>query len=213
MDPFIGEICLFGGNFTPKDWAFCEGQVLPIAENSALFAVLGASYGGYGLYGTTRAWELAAWGWEAAAQAASLDQQFRAQRSHCQRLWPQARDEIVELADQPVGRRLIVNGERELRLVDIAVLPDHQGQSLGSDLLLDLMDQSARNGRTLRLTVWAGGQAQRLYQRLGLRATPAGESPYLEMEWRGAWRGQDATPKAEPCDLDHSVPVCGVRSS
>jgi len=46
--PFIGEIRMFGGNFAPAGWAFCDGQLLPIAENDALFALIGTTYGGDG---------------------------------------------------------------------------------------------------------------------------------------------------------------------
>jgi len=48
MDPFIGQIIMFGGNFAPRGWAFCDGQLLPIAQNSALFSILGTIYGGDG---------------------------------------------------------------------------------------------------------------------------------------------------------------------
>ena len=47
-DPFIGEIMLFGGNFAPRGWAFCDGQLLAINSNSALFSLLGTIYGGDG---------------------------------------------------------------------------------------------------------------------------------------------------------------------
>jgi microcystin-dependent protein len=47
-EPFIGEIRMFGGNFAPEGWAFCNGQVLPIAENEALFNLIGTTYGGDG---------------------------------------------------------------------------------------------------------------------------------------------------------------------
>ena len=47
-DPFIGQIMPFGGNFPPKNWAFCDGSILSIASNSALFAILGNQYGGNG---------------------------------------------------------------------------------------------------------------------------------------------------------------------
>lgn len=46
--PFIGSIVLFAGNFAPRGWAFCEGQILPIAQNTALFSILGTTYGGNG---------------------------------------------------------------------------------------------------------------------------------------------------------------------
>jgi len=48
-EPFIGEISLFGFQFPPRFWAVCSGQLLPIAQNQALFSLLGTSYGGNGL--------------------------------------------------------------------------------------------------------------------------------------------------------------------
>ena len=48
MDPFIGEIRCFGFNFAPLNWAFCNGQLMPIAQNTALFSILGTIYGGDG---------------------------------------------------------------------------------------------------------------------------------------------------------------------
>jgi microcystin-dependent protein len=47
-DPFIGEIRLFPYNFSPRGWAFCNGQILSIAQNTALFSLLGTTYGGDG---------------------------------------------------------------------------------------------------------------------------------------------------------------------
>lgn len=47
-DPFVGEIRMFGGNFAPAGWAFCEGQLLPISENEVLFNLIGTTYGGDG---------------------------------------------------------------------------------------------------------------------------------------------------------------------
>src|ERR1700677_4808089 len=46
--PFVGEIRMFGGNFAPRGWAFCNGQTLPISQNAALFSLLGTTYGGNG---------------------------------------------------------------------------------------------------------------------------------------------------------------------
>lgn len=48
MEPFIGEIIMFAGNFAPRGWAFCDGQLLPISSNQALFSILGTTYGGDG---------------------------------------------------------------------------------------------------------------------------------------------------------------------
>jgi microcystin-dependent protein len=48
-DPFIGEIRTFGGNFAPKGWALCQGQLLAINQNQALFSLLGTTFGGNGM--------------------------------------------------------------------------------------------------------------------------------------------------------------------
>ena len=46
--PYVGEIRMFGGNFAPAGWMFCEGQLLPISENLTLFTLIGTTYGGDG---------------------------------------------------------------------------------------------------------------------------------------------------------------------
>lgn len=46
--PYVGEIRMFGGNFAPAGWAFCDGQLMPISENEVLFQIIGTTYGGDG---------------------------------------------------------------------------------------------------------------------------------------------------------------------
>ncbi len=48
MDPFLSEIRMFGGNFAPVGWALCDGQIMSISQNTALFSLLGTTYGGNG---------------------------------------------------------------------------------------------------------------------------------------------------------------------
>ena len=48
MDPLLGQIMIFAGNFAPRGWAFCDGQLLPISQYNALFSILGTTYGGDG---------------------------------------------------------------------------------------------------------------------------------------------------------------------
>lgn len=47
-EPFVGEIRMFAGNFAPRAWAFCDGQLLPVSQNDALFSLFGTIYGGDG---------------------------------------------------------------------------------------------------------------------------------------------------------------------
>lgn len=49
QDPYMAEIRMFAGNFAPRNWAFCDGSILPIASNQALFSLLGTTYGGNGI--------------------------------------------------------------------------------------------------------------------------------------------------------------------
>ncbi|MBV0913170.1 phage tail protein [Anianabacter salinae] len=49
MEPFIGEVLLFAGNFAPRNWAYCDGQLIPISQNTALYSILGTTYGGDGV--------------------------------------------------------------------------------------------------------------------------------------------------------------------
>lgn len=48
MEPFIGQIIMFGGSYAPRNWAFCDGQLVAISSNQALFSILGTTYGGNG---------------------------------------------------------------------------------------------------------------------------------------------------------------------
>jgi len=48
MDPFVAEIRMYPFNFAPKGWAWCDGQILPLSQNTALFSLLGTTYGGNG---------------------------------------------------------------------------------------------------------------------------------------------------------------------
>ena len=47
-EPFVAQISMFGFNFAPRGWAFCRGQLLPLSQNTALFSLLGTTYGGDG---------------------------------------------------------------------------------------------------------------------------------------------------------------------
>ena len=47
-EPYLGDVIRFAGNFAPRGWEFCEGQLLPITNNTALFSILGTTYGGDG---------------------------------------------------------------------------------------------------------------------------------------------------------------------
>lgn len=137
----------------------------------------------FDLYASTRADEMAAWGWDAAQQAAFLTQQFKAQQQHYKAQYPEAEHCIIMNHDCAAGCIMTAELSDRIILVDIALLPEQREHGIGTSLIQDLQTRSVRTDKPLRLHVLdANHAARRLYQRLGFR-TIRHDEPYLEMEW------------------------------
>lgn len=133
------------------------------------------------LYASTRADEVAAWGWDEAAQRLFLEQQRRLRDAARESAYPDAEDRILlSPEDEPIGRLLVWRGSHEIRLVDVALLPDWRGRGIGSRLLEDLIAEARTTGTPLRLRVLCDSPALRLYERVGFVAT-AQDGLYVEM--------------------------------
>lgn len=122
----------------------------------------------YRLYASTRAEEMAAWGWDSAQQEAFLSMQFRAQQIHY-REYPNTDHQIIFADGRPIGRILVSELEDKFWLVDIALLSEYRNAGIGAALIRELLDRAAGAGKTVRLHVEKNNRAQRLYQRLGFR--------------------------------------------
>jgi ribosomal protein S18 acetylase RimI-like enzyme len=85
---------------------------------------------------------------------------------------------------QPAGRLYVAREEDELRIVDIALLPEHCNGGIGTTLLRRLQSEAVAAGKPLRVHVERFSPALRLYERLGFRQI-ADREVYLFMEWRG----------------------------
>jgi ribosomal protein S18 acetylase RimI-like enzyme len=120
------------------------------------------------VYASTRLEELAPVPWSDAEKAAFLDSQFRAQHAHYQQHYKTAERLIVLHGGEPIGRLYLDRWMREHRVVDIALLPAHRGQGLGTAIMRDLLDEAAAAGKALSIHVEKFNPAQRLYERLGL---------------------------------------------
>jgi ribosomal protein S18 acetylase RimI-like enzyme len=135
------------------------------------------------VYGSTRQEELEASGLPVEMRAAFLDLQFKAQQQGYRSAFPQAEFHVILLDNQPVGRLAVHRAAGELRLIDIALLPEHRNQGIGTTLIQKLSTEAAAAGQPLRLSVVKGQRAVHLYQRLGFAKT--GESDWRDlMEWR-----------------------------
>ena len=116
-------------------------------------------------------------------QAAFVRQQFEAQHHHYQTYYPEASFDLVLLDGEPVGRLYVARWTREIRLVDIALVPAARGRGLGTALLRDLLAEGERTGKAVSIHVERFNPALRLYRRLGFREVEE-KGPYFLMEWR-----------------------------
>jgi GNAT superfamily N-acetyltransferase len=135
------------------------------------------------VYASTRQEELDLTGWDKAARAAFLNLQFRAMRQGYRSTFPQAQFAIIQRAGIPVGRLVLNRAEAEIRVVDIALLPAHRNQGLGTKLMRMVLEEALQSGKPVRLRALQNSRAVRFYTRLGF--TPLGEPDvYQELEWR-----------------------------
>lgn len=148
------------------------------------------------LYGSTRAEELEASGWDPTARAAFLSLQFKAQRAGYRSQFPQAECSIVLLEGSSIGRTVVNRTDGEIRLVDLVLLPERRGAGIGTILLSSLIAEAANLRQPLRLSVVKGSRAIRLYERLGF-SKMAEHGFHHQMEWRF---GRLDGPFLQPCD-------------
>jgi ribosomal protein S18 acetylase RimI-like enzyme len=134
------------------------------------------------LYRSTREAELALTNWDAATRTAFVLGQFQAMRRGYAVMFPQGQFSIVLVAGQPVGRIVIHRGENEFRVVDMAVLPEHQNRKIGTALMQAVLAEAAVARQPVRLHVLKMNRALRFYERLGfVRIGEAGL--YEHLEW------------------------------
>jgi ribosomal protein S18 acetylase RimI-like enzyme len=151
------------------------------------------------IYASTRLAELAALGWSAAEQATFLRQQFDTQDQHYREHYAGADFQIILLGDHPIGRLYIARWPDEIRLIDIALLPERRNAGVGSWLIGGLLNEAALAGRPMRLHVEPCNPALRLYQRLGFTKI-ADHGLHWVMEWAsGRGDGRPVAPISGGC--------------
>jgi ribosomal protein S18 acetylase RimI-like enzyme len=143
------------------------------------------------VYASTRTEELAVTPWSDQQKAAFLEQQFRAQHAHYQQYYPKADWLVTMLRGEDIGRLYIERGPSEHCIIDIAWLPAHRGNGLGTAMLRDLMDEAAACGKAVSIHVEKYNPAMRLYRRLGF-VTEEDKGVYDLMRWSAA-AGRSAT--------------------
>jgi ribosomal protein S18 acetylase RimI-like enzyme len=121
------------------------------------------------LYTSTRLEELASVPWSEAEKAAFLASQHDAQHSHYRLHYDGAGWFIVERCGEPVGRLYLIRWASEIRIIDIALMPQARGKGFGTALLGDLMEEAEAAGKSVTIHVERMNPALSLYRRLGFR--------------------------------------------
>jgi ribosomal protein S18 acetylase RimI-like enzyme len=134
------------------------------------------------VYASTRAAELELVDWSESDKQAFLRQQFTAQHTYYQQHYAAAAFQVVLRGDAMIGRLYVDRGPTEIRIIDIALLPEYRGDGVGTHLLRDLLSEASEDGKVVALHVERFSPALAWYQRLGFEPVED-RGVYLLMQW------------------------------
>lgn len=158
-------------NHTPTD----SVSLRPVTADDKEFLV--------SVYAGTRAKELAQVQWEEGQKEAFIRWQFEMQQKEYETRFPDARYDVILVDGIPAGRIWVGIDDKQIRLLDIAVMDQFQNRGVGTILLRRLMDEAARVNKPLRHMVFVlNDNAHRFYERLGFRVIED-LGGYKHMEW------------------------------
>lgn len=134
-------------------------ELRPVRETDREFLVA--------VYGSTREEELRPLPWSEEQKTAFVAMQFEAQQKHWGEVYPEASRDLIIADGEPAGRLYVNRGEKEIRIVDIAILPRFRGNGAGEGLLRSIFEEGDASGRPVTIHVERHNPARRLYERLG----------------------------------------------
>ena len=151
-------------------------ELRPVSESDNEFLL--------GVYGSTRADELAQVEWAEGQREMFLRWQFDLQRREYDTRFPDADYRVIVIDGQPAGRIWIGADDEQIRLLDIALVPEFQNRGVGTALLERLKSEAQNAGKALRHMVFVlNNNADRFYERLGFKKIED-FGAYKHMEWR-----------------------------
>ena len=134
------------------------------------------------VYKSSRGEDLRGLGWDEDRISEFLEMQYEAQGNFHASDFPNASDEVILLDSQPVGRLIVDRRADEIRLVDLALLPDYRNRGLGSRLIQSLKEEATLQRKPLRLQLIRFNRALGLFERLGFMRTSE-TGTHFQMEW------------------------------
>lgn len=165
----------------------------------------------YRIYASTREEELAVVPWDAPAKEAFLRMQFTAQHADYHANYPDASYDLILIGEEAAGRLYVHRGERALHVLDIALLPEHRGQGIGTRLFSELLAEAGAAAKPVEIYVERFNPARHLYDRLGFRQI-ADQGVYQLLEWRsGAEQAATREPLPEHRFVAHRGRILSRR--
>ncbi len=134
------------------------------------------------VYASTRVDEMARVDWNTEQKELFLSMQFRAQTQFYVENYRGAEFQVITLKDKSIGRLYIHRRGDEIRIMDIALLPDYRNSGIGSALLQEVLEQGKNHNLPVTIHVEQFNPAMRLYKRMGFRQKED-KGVYLLMEW------------------------------
>ena len=134
------------------------------------------------LYGTTRDDELRQVPWSDEEKRLFLDMQFTAQKTHYEEYFPGCEFLVIELDRTPIGRLYVDRGDDDIRITDIALLPEFRGRGIGRMLMQEILEEASATRKRVTIHVEQDNPARHLYDRLGFRHVDT-DGVYHRMEW------------------------------
>jgi ribosomal protein S18 acetylase RimI-like enzyme len=135
------------------------------------------------LYASTREAEMAIVPWTDEEKDRFLRMQFEAQDRYYREQFRNAEFSVMEMGGRPIGRLSVDRRKDEIRIIDIALLPEHRGKGIGSRVMESLLKEAGKAGKPVRIHVEKNNPALRLYKRLGFEKIED-QGVYDLMEWR-----------------------------
>lgn len=135
------------------------------------------------VYAGTRTEELSQTGWDEAQKQAFLLMQFAAQQQHYRSRFPEGDHRLIVKDGCCIGRIYTAATEQEIRILDIALLPQHRNIGIGTILLKDILTEAGNSRRMVRIYVESYNRSLRLFERLGFSSVETSGLHHL-MEWR-----------------------------
>ena len=125
------------------------------------------------MYASTREEETQLVPWSEDQKRQFLEFQFQAQHTHYQQHFPDASYDLILLDGQPAGRLYVDRNSDEIRILDIALLPEYRGQGIGTRVLNEIREEAAAARLPIRIHVEQNNPALNLYKRLGFQQLEA----------------------------------------